>query len=89
MLDIRYEQTALKDLKVLEKANKKFAEQVVAKVNAAAKNPEQALGEQLKGRLENGLPVRRLVSGNYRIVIQISDDELSVLDIKDRKEVYR
>jgi mRNA interferase RelE/StbE len=55
-------------------------------IQALANNPRPPGSKKLKGR-----PGWRIRQGNYRVIYEIQDDQLIiiVLDIGDRKDIYR
>jgi len=80
-------------LSILRKAQKQLAKlpagdykKVKQTILDLAKNPRPAGALKLKGR--DGWRVRQ---GNYRIIYEIHDKQLiiTVLDVGDRKEIYR
>ncbi|MBD3350648.1 MAG: type II toxin-antitoxin system RelE/ParE family toxin [Candidatus Lokiarchaeota archaeon] len=80
-------------ISVRRKAQKQLAripasdyEKVKAAILALANNPRPSGSKKLKGR-----PGWRIRQGNYRVIYEIQDDQLIilVLDIGDRKDIYR
>ena len=66
---------------------KKHARQVIAKIELLAANPRPSQSKELEGYA----PLRRLRSGDYRIVYFVEDDVLKVpiVDKRGDDQVYR
>ncbi len=75
---------AVSDMKSLPK---RIRRQVDAKISALATNPHPNGSKALKGN-HNGL--FRVRSGDYRIIYQVRDSQLTVVVVKvgNRKDVY-
>ena len=67
----------------IEAVSKKHAQQLIARIERLAENP----APQSK-LLEGYAPLRRLRSGDYRIIYQIQGQTVLILKIGHRKEVY-
>ncbi len=79
---IRYKKSVAKDLKSLEKIEK---ERILNKIeNTLSKKPNQY--PLLKGRFAG---LRKLRIGNYRVIFSLLDDEIWILRIGHRSEVYK
>lgn len=79
---IRYKKSVAKDLKSIEK---KEIERILNRIEAdLSTNPGQF--PLLKGRFAG---LRRLRIGNYRVIFSLFDDEIWVLRIGHRRNVYR
>jgi mRNA interferase RelE/StbE len=80
---LRIKQSAFKELQRLDKKERM---RVVAAIDQLAENPH--IGKLLKGELSG---LRRIRSGNYRVIYEINEGEviILVLRIAHRKQVYR
>ena len=81
-----YHQQALDFLQSLPP---KLRRQVVAKINALASDPTPPNSKQLQGVTDGSDPVRRIRSGDYRVLYVVRGAVIVVLDIDHRKDVYR
>lgn len=69
---------------------RKIRRQIIAKIESLAKDPHPNGAKQLQNVTDGGQPVYRIRSGDYRILYSIRDGQtIVVLDIGDRKDVYR
>ena len=80
---LRIKQSAFKELQRLDK---KERVRLVAAIDQLAENPH--IGKLLKGEFSG---LRRIRSGNYRVIYEINEGEvlILVLRIAHRKEIYR
>ncbi len=80
---LRIKQSAFKELQRLDKKERIH---VVSAIDQLAENPH--IGKLLKGELSG---LRRIRSGNYRVIYEINDGEviILVLRIAQRKQLYR
>ena len=80
---LRIKKSAFKELQRLDK---KERIRVVSAIDQLAENPH--IGKLLKGELSG---LRRIRSGNYRVIYEINEREviILVLRIAHRKQVYR
>ncbi|MCH7733291.1 MAG: type II toxin-antitoxin system RelE/ParE family toxin [Candidatus Marinimicrobia bacterium] len=79
---IRYKKSVAKDLKSIEKKEK---ERILNKIeNTLSKKPNQY--PLLKGRFAG---LRKLRIGNYRVIFSLLDDEIWILRIVHRSEIYK
>ncbi|MCH8069328.1 MAG: type II toxin-antitoxin system RelE/ParE family toxin [Candidatus Marinimicrobia bacterium] len=79
---IRYKKSVAKDLKSIEKKEK---ERILNKIeNTLSKKPNQY--PLLKGRFAG---LRKLRIGNYRVIFSLLDDEIWILRIGHRSEIYK
>ena len=80
---LQIKQSAFKELQRLEK---KERVRLVAAIDQLAENPH--IGKLLKGEFSG---LRRIRSGNYRVIYEINEGEvlILVLRIAHRKEIYR
>jgi mRNA interferase RelE/StbE len=80
---VKIKRSALKELRRVSKPDRV---RIAAAIDGLAKNPYQ--GTVLKGGLTG---LRRIRSGNYRIIFEVRDAELIVLVVAvgHRREVYR
>jgi mRNA interferase RelE/StbE len=77
--------SAAKELEAI--AGKKDRERITQRILALAENPRPSGVEKLSGASEK----YRIRQGDFRILYEIQDDELTVYIVRigDRKEVYR
>lgn len=80
---LKIKQSALKEL---QKINKQERIRVIAAIEQLAENPH--IGKLLKGEFSG---LRRIRSGNYRVIYEINEGEVLVLVLRiaHRKQVYR
>lgn len=79
-------------LKALERIPPRERAQVVKKAKALMGNPHPNGAKQLKGiKTDDGAPVLRERSGDYRILYVVRDNpqQVVILDIDHRKDVYK
>ena len=83
LYSLKIKQSALKEL---QKINKQERTRVIAAIEQLAENPH--IGKLLKGEFSG---LRRIRSGNYRVIYEINEGEvlILVLRIAHRKQVYR
>lgn len=69
----------------------KFRKQIVAKAEALLADPMPQGSKKLQNVLEGDDPIHRIRSGDYRIlyVIRENPNQIVVLDVGHRKDVYR
>ncbi len=83
-----YTETALESLAKIEP--KKVRAQIVKHVEALLNDPTPPGSKQLNGPTDGECPVYRIRSGDYRILYSLrSGRQIVVLDIGNRKDVYR
>ena len=76
----------------LETIPKKIRSQLIKKIKSLPGRPKPQGSARLKGlKTDDGDAIYRYRSGNYRIiyVIRTNPNEVIVLDIGDRKDIYR
>lgn len=79
---IRYKKSVAKDLKSIDKGEK---ERILNKIEHTLSNkPNQY--PLLKGRFSG---LRKLRIGNYRVIFSLLDDEIWILRIGHRSEIYK
>ena len=79
---IRYKKSVAKDLKSIYKGEK---ERILNKIeDTLSKKPNQY--PLLKGRFAG---LRKLRIGNYRVIFSLLDDEIWILRIGHRSEIYK
>ena len=88
--EVKFTESAEKDLKKLSKTNKAIAKLIkkwILENLIGTQNPKQR-GKALTGNLKE---LQRYRVGSYRIVAEIKDDVLLILiiEISDRKETYK
>ena len=83
LYSLKIKQSAFKEL---QKLDKKERIRVVSAIDQLTENPH--IGKALKGELTG---LRRIRSGNYRVIYEINEGEvlILVLRIAHRKQVYR
>jgi len=83
LYSLRIKQSAFKELRRLDK---KERVRIIAAIDQLAENPH--IGKLLKGEFTG---LRRIRSGNYRVIYEIKEGELLVLVLRiaHRKEIYR
>jgi len=69
----------------------KHRKQIVAKAQSLLSNPIPPGSKQLQNMMEGDNPIRRIRSGDYRIlyVVKSNPDQVVIVDIGHRKDVYR
>ena len=67
----------------------KMRRQVTKKAYSLITNPRPAGCKKLQGVMDGGYPVWRIRSGDYRILYVVRESEVLVIDIDNRKDVYR
>ena len=76
-------------LKYLETLPPKLRKQVTQKARALHTNPHPVGSKKLQGEeTDEGEPIYRERSGDYRILYLVRVDEVVILDIDHRKDVY-
>ena len=80
---LKIKQSAFKEL---QKLDKKERTRIISAIDQLTENPH--IGKVLKGELTG---LRRIRSGNYRVIYEIKEREvlILVLRIAHRKQVYR
>jgi len=73
----------------LQTVPKKFRRQIVAKIQRLAANPHPPTAKLVQGMKDGEERVYRERSGDYRILYVVRDVIVVVLDIDNRKDVYR
>ena len=71
----------------LRKAPSKHAKQIIERIQDLSKDPNSGQNAELKGFA----PMRRLKSGEYRVIYEMKDDAVDVIIIGKRNddEVYQ
>ena len=85
-----YSESAIRYLEKLP--TKKLRRQVKNKIDSLASDPNPPTCKKISGMADDlGEPVYRVRSGDYRIlyVVRKHPDHIVVLDIDDRKDVYK
>ena len=86
MIEIKYSEKAVKQIKLIAKGNRKSAELILDTIEKYVENPKGKFDiKHLKGKLAE---FKRLRVGNYRIIFDVIENVLYVYEIKHRKEVY-
>ena len=85
---IAYTEKALASLRTVP--SKKIRRQIKAKIDGLALDPHPAGVVKVQGVMHREHSVFRLRSGDYRVLFcQHGENDILVLDIGDRKDVYR
>lgn len=84
-----YSESALHYLEKLP--SQKLRRQVKNKIDSLASDPNPPTCKKLTGVAKQGEPVYRIRSGDYRILylVRKHPDHIVVLDIDDRKDIYK
>lgn len=84
MLEIKYTEIALKQLKKISTSNLKDAERIIIGIEEYANTPmEKHDIKSLKG-----WEFKRLRIGNYRVIFDNENNIVFVYQIKHRKDIY-
>lgn len=69
----------------------KLRRQIISKIEALASNPRPPKSKLVRGMKDGQEPVRRIRSGDYRVLYTVRDNDqlVVILDIGHRKDVYR
>lgn len=67
----------------------KLRAQIAKRMKSLATNANPAGCKKLNGVTFDGVPVLRVRSGDYRILYVVKPDEVLVIDIGHRKDIYR
>lgn len=81
-----YTERALGFLKTLPT---KLRRQVIAKIEALAREPHPPQSKIVQGRSGGVETVYRIRSGDYRVLYVVRNPTIVVLDIGHRKDIYR
>jgi mRNA interferase RelE/StbE len=85
-MDIKYSETAFKQLKKISKGDKKSAALIVRAIEAYGENPRGKFDVKiLKGDYGN---FQRLRAGNYRIIFDDDGNVMFIYEIKHRQGAY-
>lgn len=86
MLEIKYSEKAVKQIKNISASNFKDAERILIGIEKYASSPlEKHDIKFLKGRFGE---FRRLRIGNYRVIFDNENNIMFVYEIKHRKDIY-
>lgn len=86
MLDIKYSQKAVRQIKNIKVANYKDSERIINGIEKYATNPNDIHDiKQLKGKFAE---FKRLRIGNYRVIFDNENNIMFVYEIKHRKDAY-
>lgn len=78
-----------KALAFLRSLDKKLRRQVVKKIQKLSANPTPKGFKPLKGIEDGGDKVYRVRSGDFRILYVFRNPTILILDIDNRKDIYR
>jgi mRNA interferase RelE/StbE len=89
LIGFAYSESALRYLEQLP--SQKLRRQIKNKIDSLASNPNPPTCKKLTGITEDGEPVYRIRSGDYRVLylVRKHPNHIVILDIDDRKDVYR
>ena len=76
-------------LKYLETVQRRRRENIVAKIEDLSADPHPVGSRLVRGMKEGEERVFRIRSGPYRVLYIVRDDEVVVLDVGHRREIYR
>ena len=76
-------------LESLEKIPAKQRGQIIKRINNLPANPFPAGAEKVQNQSHNGHRVDRIRSGDYRVLYSTQPPKIIILDIGDRKDIYR
>ena len=78
-------------LAFLKTLTSKLRRQIVSKIETLASNPCPPKSKLVRGMKDGQEPVRRIRSGDYRVLYTVRDNDqlVVILDIGHRKDVYR
>jgi mRNA interferase RelE/StbE len=82
--DIKWSKTAENQLEKISKSNKNIAQQIVTKLDEIADNP-YLFTEKLQG-----LNLRKLRVGNYRIILNLEEQKIIIfiVQVGHRSKIY-
>ena len=83
MYNLRYYPAVKKDIKELDY---QYKEKIIKSIEEKLQISPQSSGIPLKGDLSNYFKLR---VGDYRVVYEIQENEVIILCIKHRKDVYK
>ncbi|TAK21399.1 MAG: type II toxin-antitoxin system RelE/ParE family toxin [Chloroflexota bacterium] len=63
--------------------------QIVSRIEALATDPYPAGCRRLADIDDHGVPVHRIRSGDYRVLYVVRNPDIVVLDIGNRKDMYK
>jgi mRNA interferase RelE/StbE len=78
-----------RSLDYLRTVPKKFRKQIVAKIQNLAAEPHPPTAKLIQGMTDGEERVYRIRSGDYRILYVVRGVIVVILDIDNRKDVYR
>jgi mRNA interferase RelE/StbE len=87
LIGIAYADAALRSLAAIEP--KKIRQQIKARIDGLAQTPRPAGCTKLQNVMDGSHEVYRIRQGDYRVLYVVKDNEILVLDIGHRKDVYR
>jgi mRNA interferase RelE/StbE len=78
-------------LAYLKTIQTKFRKQIIAKIQALPNDPIPPNSRLVQNRTDGDAKVHRIRSGVYRVLysVRTNPDEIVILDIDHRKDVYR
>lgn len=89
--ELAVDRRALKFLKSIKRGDPKSARLIVERLQALASDPFPRSSLQLSDRQLEGMRVRRLRSGSYRVLYLVDESQrqVRILDIDHRRSIYR
>ena len=86
IMEIKYSETAVKQLKQIAKGDKKSAARILKGIEAYAHDPKGSFDiKLLKGKYA---VFKRLRIGNYRVIFDDEGSVMLVYEVKHRQEAY-
>ena len=82
-----YTEAALEHLE--KKVPQKIRGQIKRRIAALAENPAPSGSKKLIGVMDGEHPVYRVRQGDYRILYSVRPSIIVILDIGNRKDIYR
>ena len=85
-MEIRYSEKAIKELKRVNRGDRKNCQHIIEIIEKFAANPDRIFDiKALKGKQGN---FKRLRVGKYRIIFEYEGNTMSIYTIKHRREAY-
>jgi len=86
MMEIKYSERAVKELKKILNGDRKSAERILKAIETYAENPSgRSDVKVLRGKYED---FKRLRTGNYRVIFEDDENVILIYEIKHRQEAY-
>jgi addiction module RelE/StbE family toxin len=86
-MQIEYSENALSQLAKIKNENKNNLKMILNKIEIFAQNPDYRTNvKSLKGKYGD---FYRLRAGVFRIIFQVENNKLQVIEVKQRKDSYK